>query len=77
MATLQNTHKFMNPGNFEIFKMYILCPTARCSFWTNISGHFIRFVCNHSNGNDFQQIGQIDLLNNIENMGPKFCITMK
>jgi hypothetical protein len=36
--------------NHHILEKYALLPTTLCSFWKNLSGHFVRFVCNHSYG---------------------------
>ena len=60
--------------DYRLLKRYIMSLATLCSFWKNISGHFIRFVSNHSlckgstvvgqcmeqlpNGYAFQRIGQ-------------------
>ena len=33
-----------------ILERYTMYSTTLCSFWKNISGHFVRFPCNHSYG---------------------------
>jgi hypothetical protein len=61
-------------GNCSCIALLPAIHGSICSFWKNISGHFIRFVCNHSlctgstvvgqcmeqlpNGYAFQRIGQ-------------------
>jgi len=46
----------------SIFKKYTMYPIPLYSFWKNLSGHFKRFVCNHSYGYAFQRIIQTDSL---------------
>jgi len=53
--------KYMNK-NKRILKMLTLHSTALCSFWKNLSGQFVRFVCNHSYCYAFRRIVQTDSL---------------
>jgi len=45
-----------------ILEKYTMYPLTLCSFWKNISGHFVRFTCNHSYGYAFRRIVQTDSL---------------
>jgi len=48
--------------NMGILIKYTMHPITLCSFWKNISGHFVRFTCNHSYGYAFRWIVQTDSL---------------
>lgn len=48
--------------NMRVFETCTAPQTTLCSFWNNISGHFVRFACNHSNGYAFRRIVQTDSL---------------
>jgi len=48
--------------NHRELSQYTMSLTTLCGFWKNLSGHFVRFVCNHSYGYAFRQIAQTDSL---------------
>jgi len=55
--------KHMNEiKNSRIFKKCTPYTATLCSFWKNLSGHFVRFACNHSYRYAFRRIAQTDSL---------------
>jgi len=46
----------------RIFGKCTVCSTTLCSFWKILSGHFVRFDCNHSYRYAFRRIPQTDSL---------------
>ena len=62
MGTLQN-----KPDVMIVFERTVLTGpvnlmhrTPLCSFWKNLSDHFARFACNHSDCYAFRRIEQTD-----------------
>jgi len=53
MATMKNSRILEKCTNYL---------ATLCSFWKNFSGHFARFVCNHSYCYAFRRIVQTDSL---------------
>jgi len=63
VGTLHLLLKLMiNTKSNSILEKYTTHPVMLCSFWKNLSGHFERFVCNHSDNYAFQRIVQIGSL---------------
>ncbi len=50
----------------RIFEKCTVCSTTLCSFWEILSGHFVRFDCNHSDSYAFRRIPQTDSLSHEE-----------
>jgi hypothetical protein len=48
--------------NSRILEKKVIYLATLCSFWKNLSGHFERFVCNHSYCYAFRRIVQTDSL---------------
>ena len=52
--------------NYRMLDKVFMLSTTLCSFWENLSGHFARFICNHSYCYAFRLIGQTDSLSDVE-----------
>ena len=69
--------------HWRIYENITMFSTTLCSFWKNLSGHFERFDCNHSNGYAhvfifMGRIAQTDSLSDVvKKKDPKFCIPIK